>query len=157
LPTDISIEADDPESTEARACLQAYYDSLSAAIGEVFDPARSRDPDRAALRPPIGAFFVARRGGAPIGCVGLKGDGSPTGEIKRLWVAPAARGAGLARRLMATAETRARALGMTRLRLDTNRALTAAIAMYRKTGWREIAAFNDEPYAHHWFEKDLPD
>jgi len=58
---------------------------------------------------------------------------------------------------MATAETRARALGMTRLRLDTNRALTAAIAMYRKTGWREIAAFNDEPYAHHWFEKDLPD
>jgi len=48
LPTDISIEADDPESTEARACLQAYYDSLSAAIGEVFDPARARDPDRAA-------------------------------------------------------------------------------------------------------------
>ena len=93
--------------------------------------------------------------GSPVGCCALKGDGGNTGEIKRLWVAPPARGLGLARGLMAAAEARARALGMQRLRLDTNRALTAAIRLYRATGWQEVPAFNAEPYAHHWFEKQL--
>ena len=56
---------------------------------------------------------------------------------------------------MTAAEERALALGMRRLRLDTNRALRAAMALYRTLGWREIPAFNAEPYAHHWFEKRL--
>jgi hypothetical protein len=42
------------------------------------------------------------------------------------------------------------------LRLETNRNLTEAITLYRSAGYREVAAFNDEPYAHHWFEKRLP-
>ena len=41
------------------------------------------------------------------------------------------------------------------MRLDTNRVLGEAIAMYRAQGYREIARFNDNPYAHHWFEKSL--
>jgi GNAT superfamily N-acetyltransferase len=68
---------------------------------------------------------------------------------------PEARGLGLARRLMDEAEARARALGMAVLRLDTNRALPEALALYRVAGWHEVPAFNDEPYAHHWFEKAL--
>ena len=39
--------------------------------------------------------------------------------------------------------------------LDTNRTLTEAIVLYRKIGYQEVEAFNDEPYAHHWFRKDL--
>jgi hypothetical protein len=41
------------------------------------------------------------------------------------------------------------------LRLETNKALTEAQSLYRSSGYREVRAFNDEPYAHHWFEKRL--
>lgn len=152
----ITIADEDPETSDARACLRAYYDALSASFGVTFDPATSLDPDRSALRPPLGTFLVARADGMPVGCCALKGDGSGTGEIKRLWVHDAARGLRLAHRIMETAEARARSLGMTRLRLDTNKTLKAAIALYRTTGWHEIPAFNTEPYAHHWFEKNMP-
>lgn len=149
-----TIVAEDPESPDARACLEGYYAELARLFEGGFDPATSLDPDSAALRPPVGAFFVAHADQA-LGCVALKGDGSDTGEIKRLWVAAPARGLGLAQRLMATAEAHARGLGMRRLRLDSNRALTAAIRLYQASGWREVPAFNAEPYAHCWFEKDL--
>ncbi len=151
----IDIGTEDPETDDARACLQSYYDTLTASFGVTFDPATSRDPDRDALRAPRGTFLIARSDGMPVGCCALQGDGSRTGEVKRLWVSPAARGLGLATRLMNAAEDHARSLGMTLLRLDTNRTLTAAIAMYRAQGWQEIPAFNDEPYAHHWFEKTI--
>ena len=45
--------------------------------------------------------------------------------------------------------------GAAAVRLETNRALVEAIALYRSAGYREVAAFNDEPFAHHWFEKRL--
>ncbi|MEM0991243.1 MAG: GNAT family N-acetyltransferase [Pseudomonadota bacterium] len=150
-----TIAHEDPDSADARWCLARYYDALSQSIGEPFDVSRSLDPDRDALRPPLGCFLIARSAGQAVGCCGLKGNGSDMGEIKRLWVSEAARGQGLARRLMDAAEGRAQALGINCLRLDTNRTLTAAIAMYRATGWTEIPAFNDEPYAHYWFEKRL--
>jgi len=76
-------------------------------------------------------------------------------EVKRMWIAPAARGQGLARRMMATAEDAARGLGIKTLRLDTNRKLFEAVKMYENTGWREIARFNDDPYPDIFFEKAL--
>jgi GNAT superfamily N-acetyltransferase len=91
----------------------------------------------------------------PIGCVGLKGSASKIAEIKRLWVSPSARGLGLARRLMETAETVARDLSITVLRLDTNRALPEALQLYRSTGWNAIERFNDDPYPDAFFEKRL--
>jgi GNAT superfamily N-acetyltransferase len=103
---------------------------------------------------PRGAFLVASVDGLPLGCVGLKGGGE-FAEIKRLWVSPMARGRGLSRRLMAEAETRARSLGVALLRLDTNRALPEASALYRRLGWTEIERFNDDPYAQVFFEKRL--
>ncbi|WP_244437562.1 GNAT family N-acetyltransferase [Roseivivax isoporae] len=146
----------DPEDADARACLAAYYAELARLFDTGFDVGRSRDLEARDMRPPRGAFLIARgTEGAAAGCVGLKGTGGPEAEIKRLWVAPGARGAGLARALMAAAEDRARDMGITVLRLDTNRVLTGAIALYRATGWSEIPAYNDEPYAHHWFEKRL--
>jgi ribosomal protein S18 acetylase RimI-like enzyme len=72
-----------------------------------------------------------------------------------MWVAPSARGIGLGRRLLEALENEARALGATTLRLDTNKALKEAIALYRSAGYRQVAPFNAEPYATHWFEKRL--
>ena len=72
-----------------------------------------------------------------------------------MWVAPETRGLGLGRRMLAELERHAQAAGATTVRLETNRSLTEAIALYRGSGYREVAAFNTEPYAHHWFEKIL--
>jgi ribosomal protein S18 acetylase RimI-like enzyme len=83
----------------------------------------------------------------------LKLHGRRPAELKRMWVAPTARGLGLGRRLLTELERLAREHGVRVLRLETNRSLTEAIALYRSAGYREVAPFNDEPYAHHWFEK----
>ena len=115
----------------------------------------SRDPDANDMIRPRGVFLVALSDGLPIGCVGLKGQGGPVAEIKRLWVSPAGRGLALATRLMTQAEDAARSLGIDTLRLDTNSALPEAAALYRKTGWREIDRFNDDPYPDMFFEKRL--
>jgi ribosomal protein S18 acetylase RimI-like enzyme len=72
-----------------------------------------------------------------------------------MWVSPAVRGLGLGRRLLAELEAHATARGVRALRLETNRALTEAIGLYRSAGYREVSAFNEEAYAHHWFEKSL--
>ena len=93
--------------------------------------------------------------GLPLGCVGLKGTGKQWAEIKRLWVSPAARGLGVARRLMDAAEATARELSIPVLRLDTNRALPEAMQLYRASGWTEIPRFNDDPYPDTFFEKRL--
>ena len=100
-------------------------------------------------------FIVATLHGDAIGCGALKfHDDAPT-ELKRMWVAPSARGLGVGRRLLAELEQRAVDSGSRSVRLETNRTLTEAIAMYRAAGYQEVDAFNDEPYAHHWFEKRL--
>ena len=78
-----------------------------------------------------------------------------TGEIKRVWVANAARGSGVARRMLRKLEAAAVEMGLPIPRLDTNKALTEARALYRKEGYREVEPFNDNSYAHHWFEKRL--
>jgi ribosomal protein S18 acetylase RimI-like enzyme len=57
--------------------------------------------------------------------------------------------------LLTELEHHAAAAGSDTVQLETNRALTEAIAMYRAAGYVEVPAFNDEPYAHHWFEKRL--
>ena len=151
----IDVQQMDPQSAEARYCLGEYYGELARRFAQGFDVARSRDPDAADMRRPRGAFLVAISDSLPIGCVGLKGTGGELAEIKRLWVAPSARGLRLGRRLMDAAESSARELGISVLRLDTNSALPEAGQLYRTSGWREIARFNDDPYPDLFFEKRL--
>lgn len=151
----IVVEEADPGSEPALACLQAYYAELAQRFASGFDVTRSRDPDGADLVRPRGTFVLAWSDGLPVGCVGLKGSGGDLAEVKRLWVAPAARGLGLAHRLMTAVEDTARELSIRVLRLDTNSALPEAIALYRKTGWTEIPRFNDDPYPDVFFEKRL--
>ncbi len=151
-----SIAIEDPASPAAEACLRAYFALLADRIPGV-DPAHVPipDPDADAFRPPRGVFLLARLGEASLGCVSLKAIDPTLGEVKRLWVAPEARGQGLARRLMEEIEAFARQAGMTHLRLDTNRALTEALALYRKTGWQPTAPFTRAFPATDWFLKRL--
>lgn len=151
----VAIEESDPRSEPARYCLGEYYAELERRFAQGFDVARSRDPEARDMVPPRGAFLIARSDGLPIGCVAVKGSGTGAGEIKRLWIAPSARGLGIARQLMAAAEARARRLGMALLRLDTNSALGEALRLYQSTGWTGIERFNDDPYPDLFFEKRL--
>jgi GNAT superfamily N-acetyltransferase len=121
-------------------------------LGLHFVARRDGDAD---LAPPDGAFWVARRAGAPVGCVGARALDALTVELKRMYVAPAARGAGVARRLVAAAEDWARARGAATAVLDTRPELEAACRLYRATGWVEVAPYNDNDAAGLWFAKAL--
>jgi len=90
-----------------------------------------------------------------VGCGALRLHGDAPAEIKRMWVAREVRGVGLGRRILRELEDRARGLGAHAVQLETNRTLAEALALYRAAGYREVPAFNDEPYAHHWFRKEL--
>jgi DNA-binding MarR family transcriptional regulator/GNAT superfamily N-acetyltransferase len=151
----IEIAHVDSKGEEARQCLAAYFAELSSRFEQVFDPARGVSPNEPPLAPPDGCFLVARLAGRAVGCGGLRKLEPGIGEIKRMWVAGEVRGLGLSRRLLQTLEARAAAMGMLRLRLDTNHTLAEAQALYRSAGYREIARFNDNPYADFWFEKQL--
>ena len=142
----------DPRSDDALYCLGEYYSELARRFERGFDVSLSRDPEAEAMKPPKGAFLMAMSDGLPLGCVGLKG-GAEYGEVKRLWIAPAARRMGLSRAMMDAVEAEARALGLPLLRLDTNSALPEAVALYRATGWTEIPRYNDDPYPDVFFEK----
>jgi ribosomal protein S18 acetylase RimI-like enzyme len=72
-----------------------------------------------------------------------------------VWVADSVRGLGIGRRLLVELERHASQRGARTVRLETNRNLTEAIALYRSAGYVEVPPFNDEPFAHHWFEKRL--
>lgn len=153
----VHVESRDPRHPDARTCMRAYFDELSLRFDAGFDPARGISADDSELTPPAGLLLVATLRGEPVGCGALKfHDDAPT-HLKRMWVAPAVRGLGLGRRLLAELETHAAAHGARVVRLETNRALAEAIALYRSAGYREVAPFNEEPYAHHWFEKALPE
>ena len=146
----------DPAHPHAEHCLRAYAAELDRRFPGGFDPARSISADGPELRPPAGLLLVASLQSEPIGCGALKFHrGEPT-EIKRMWVAEAARGVGVGRRLLAELEARAAQSSSPIVRLETNDTLTEAIALYRSAGYAEVAPFNDEPYAHHWFQKRLP-
>jgi ribosomal protein S18 acetylase RimI-like enzyme len=151
----VDIAVRDPAHDHAQHCLREYYAELDRRFSTGFDPLVTRAVDLDEVRAPAGLFLVATRRDEPIGCGALKFHGSEPAEIKRMWVAPSARGLGLGRRLLTELEARATEHGSRAVCLDTNNALTEAIALYRSHGYREVAAFNDEPYADLWFEKRL--
>jgi DNA-binding MarR family transcriptional regulator/GNAT superfamily N-acetyltransferase len=151
----VRFAIEDPTTPDARWCFEQYFGELDARFDGGFDPALSISADAHELTPPAGALLIARLRDRPVGCGALKHHRDAPAELKRMWIAPAARGLGLGRRLLHELEQHARKAGVTVLRLETNRALSEAVVLYRQSGYVEVAAFNDEPYAHHWFEKLL--
>jgi DNA-binding MarR family transcriptional regulator/GNAT superfamily N-acetyltransferase len=151
----VEIAIEDPTSEAARFCLGSYFAELDARFDAGFDPRHSISADDAELTEPAGLLLVARLHGQPIGCGGLKLRGRGPAELKRMWVAAAARGLGVGRRILSELERHARDRGVRVVRLETNRALGEAIALYRSAGFVEVEPFNTEPYAHHWFERQI--
>lgn len=151
----VRIERVDPAIESARWCVQQYFSELASRFEAGFDPAQSIPTTDAELRSPLGAFLVASVDGEPVACGGVKLTAPGVGSLKRMWVAGSARGTGLGRRMLLALEAEARELGVTTLRLETNRALAEAISLYRRSGYAQVAPFNADPYADFWFEKQL--
>lgn len=149
----VRIVAEAPESGEARWCFDRYFAELKGRFETGFDPAKSISAEDRELTPPAGVLVIARLDGRPIGCGALKVKGGGVGEVKRMWVSPDARGLGVGRRILEELEARAPGFGLATLRLETNKSLAEAQALYRSCGYIEVPPFNDEPYADHWFEK----
>jgi len=145
----------DPVDPEARQCLDAYFAELNRRFDAGFDPSASISADDDELRPPAGLLVVARLRGLPVGCGAIKFHGDEPAELKRMWVDESIRGLGVGRRILVDLEARATSAGVRTLRLETNETLVEAVSLYRSAGYLEVPAFNDEPYAHHWFEKSL--
>jgi DNA-binding MarR family transcriptional regulator/GNAT superfamily N-acetyltransferase len=149
----VEVAVESPATREARWCFEQYYAELDERFDRGFDPTLGISAEPAELTPPAGLLLLARIRGRAVGCGALKLHKAAPAELKRMWVARAARGLGLGRRLLVELERRAQAAGATVLHLETNRSLTEAIRLYRTSGYVEVPPFNKEPYAHHWFEK----
>jgi ribosomal protein S18 acetylase RimI-like enzyme len=150
---DIAIE--DPTSDAARFCIESYFAEIDRRFDTGFDPVQALPLDAADLTEPAGLLLVAWLRDEPIGCGGMKLHGAEPAYLKRMWVAPAARGLGVGRRMLGELEEHARARGARSVQLETNGTLHEAIGLYRSAGYLEVDPFNDERYAHHWFEKQL--
>ena len=151
----VTVAAEDPAGAGAAWCIEQFFAELGRRFDGGFDPVRSVPADVAQMRPPSGVLLLARRGAEPVGCGAVLFHGEQPAEIKRMWIAPEARGAGVGRRLLRALEQHARVAGATAVRLETNGALAEAIGLYRGEGYGEVAAFSADPYAQHWFEKRL--
>ena len=151
----VTVAVEDPRSRDARWCIEQYFAELNERFDSGFDPSQSISATPDELIPPAGAQLVARLHGKAIGSGALKLHSDRTAELKRMWIVPEARGLGVGRRLLVELERYAKSHGTRLVRLETNRTLKEAIALYRASGYREVPRFNDEPYAHHWFEKKL--
>jgi DNA-binding MarR family transcriptional regulator/GNAT superfamily N-acetyltransferase len=151
----VVIDVVDPAHRDAERCLGEYVAELGRRFEAGFDPARSISAEVDEMRLPAGLFLLASLRGEAVGCGALKLHGDEPAELKRMWVAERARGLGVGRRVLEELERRAAEAGARAVRLETNKALKEAIGLYRSAGYSEVAAFNDEPYAHHWFEKRL--
>ncbi len=151
----ITIGVEPAASADVRWCFSRYFDELDRRFENGFDAARSNPADAADLTLPAGLVLVARMRSDPVGCGALKLHADGVAELKRMWVAPRLRGSGLGSRLLRELERHAAENGATTIHLETNRNLVEAVEMYRRAGYREVPAFNAEPYAHHWFEKRI--
>ncbi len=152
---DLTISLESATQPDGQWCLMQYYKELAVRFDEGFDPDLKNKFDPAEMEPPHGWFVVARLADKPVACGAIMKLSDQSCEIKRLWVASSARGMGLGTKVMDQLEHIGRQAGFTDAKLDTNRTLDEARAMYEKRGYRETEPYNDNPYADHWFEKKL--
>lgn len=134
-----AVALEDPRSAEARALVGALDEYLDG----LYPPENNYLLDVESLCAPETSFFVARVGGMALGCAALRVLDARCGELKRMYVAPEARGLGLGRALLQAIEARARALGLGELKLETGTAQPEALALYRDAGFVPCAAFAD--------------
>ena len=146
----LEIAPESLTSPDATALLTALNAELSALYPEPGANHFRLDPNEVA--PGAGVFLVARLHGNPVGCgavrrlqdpAQIRELGTRVGEIKRMYVAPSTRGKGIGRALLDRVEAEARALGLTRLVLETGTRQTEALALYRRAGFTEIPPYGE--------------
>ncbi len=159
-----SIAREPYDSTVAAALWRAYYTEVSDRWyllheGHRTDPAELEREiaaeTGAELAPPKGELLVARYAGEPAGSAGVRLLTPDTAELTRVFLYEDMRGRGGATLLVRAAEQAARALGARRMILDTRADLVEARTLYARLGYRETERHNQDPYAEHWFTKDL--
>jgi len=156
LASRVRVEITDPRDIDARYCLRSYFEELGHRFDTGFDPAQSISASDEEMTLPNGLLLVANLQGVAVGCGALKLHiDSQIAEVKRMWVASHVRRLGLGRRLLEQLSAEAVSREMVLLRLETNRSLSEAKHLYESAGFVEVEPFNNEPYAHHWFQKDL--
>jgi GNAT superfamily N-acetyltransferase len=129
---------------EARRLIEAYAASLNVDlcfqnIGHELEHLAEE------YGPPSGAFLLARENDVALGCVGLRRAAEGVGEMKRLYLAPAARGKGAGRMLAEAIVAAAKDLGYSSVVLDTLPAMKAAQALYASLGFRPTSAYRFNP------------
>ena len=140
----------------ARLLMAEYMGEIEGRLGAPFDHAQYPDPGPAELEPPRGMLLVAFDGDDPVACGAVRLIGPDVAEIKRMYVAPRARGRGLGRRLLRELERGAAGLGCRTVRLDTMAVMAEAGALYHSAGYEPIADYNGNPLAAVWMERALP-
>lgn len=138
----------------AAGLLEAMVAEVEPLYGRLDGPGRpAATPDDLWL--PTGTYLVGHLDGAPVAGGGVKTLEPGIGEIKRMYVAPEARGRGLGRHLLAALEDASRRIGHHRVRLDTGPFQEGAKSLYRRAGYLEIPDYNANPDADFWAEKLL--
>src|SRR5579884_4210856 len=150
----LRVEESSLDHPDAARLLDAFSAEI-AALYPGWSPATGPSATPRDFAPPAGAFLVAYRAGRAVGCGGLKPLDCRHAEVKRLYVAPESRGAGVARRLLDALEAAARERGHDVVRLDTGNRQPAALALFRSAGYEPIPDYNGNPAASHWLEKRL--
>jgi GNAT superfamily N-acetyltransferase len=144
---------------DAHRLLGDYFAERAAGFPPEQGEYRPTWPDPAQFTPPAGVFVVLEdETGAAVGCGGVRripdaADGTVRYEVKHLWLAPAGRGRGEGRRLLAELERRAIGFGAGELVLDTNASLEAAGGLYRSSGYVDVEPYNANPNATNWYGK----
>jgi putative acetyltransferase len=137
----VIIQRYDIRSPVAQTLITALNAELSKQYPEEGATHFRLDPDEVAAG--NGAFLVALREGEPLGCGAMRRIEDGSGELKRMYVRPAARGLGIGRALLVALEAEARALGLTRLLLETGTRQTEALGLYRQAGFSDIPAYGE--------------
>jgi putative acetyltransferase len=141
LTPSVVIQRGDLLSAPARALIEALNAELSERYPEEGANHFRLDPEEVADGQ--GAFLIASRFGTPVGCGAVRRLATGTGEIKRMYVSPDARGRGIGRAVLAALEAEARTLGITRLVLETGLRQVEAVTLYERTGFSRIPAFGE--------------
>jgi len=133
---------------------------VAAMVGEIgaqYEPGlpKGSSASPSEISPPGGGFLVLWEDGRPLAGGGVKRLDERACEIKRMYVAPEARGRGLGRALLAALEDPARDLGYAVARLDTGPKQPRAQRMYERAGYVPVPDYNANPYASFWGEKTL--
>jgi GNAT superfamily N-acetyltransferase len=152
----IEIRREPPDAPAARKLFTAYMADVGERLGD-FIPTEQIFATPDAFDGPGSAWLVIYEDGEPVACAGLRPLDDDAGEIKRMFVAEAARGRGHARRLLAELETIARDAGVRRIRLLTTSVLTEARALYAAEGYEVVESFpmKDPDRTDYWLEKTL--